>query len=43
MRAKGDVAGIFHHESEKIAKHRVFERIEFGVIDPDRVRAFRVA
>ena len=39
----GDVARIFHHVGEEIAKHRVLERVELGVALPHRARALGVA
>ena len=43
VRAERNVARVFHHVGQQVAKHRVFERVEFGVALPDRARAFDVA
>ena len=44
MRAKGDIARILHHEGQKIAEHRILERVELGVVGPHlRARARRRA
>ncbi len=43
MGAERDVARVFHHVGQKVAKHRILERVEFGVALPDRARAFDVA
>ena len=35
LRADGDVTRILHHEGEKITEHRILQRIDFGVAQPD--------
>src|SRR5208337_3608382 len=43
VRAGRDVARIFHHLYQEIAKDRVLHRVEFGIAEPDYFCAHRVA
>ena len=43
MGAEGDVARILHHMRQKIAEHRVFQRVEIDVPLPDVERPLDVA
>ena len=43
MGAERDVARILHHVGQKVAEHRILQRVEFDVALPDRARALGIA